>query len=112
MKTITQIRAQQIASNWHGGQWSNLYQFASSGVIIKENILLYIQECIDCLNHQEHAPTPYSLPIKQQKELESLISYFKRQDTGINIIESKHSFYGYRIITTDALNVNLPVFSN
>ena len=110
MKTITQVRAQQIASNWHGGQWSALYQFASSGIIIKENILLYIQECIDCLNHQETAPHPYTLPIKQQKELESLINYFKKQQLGVNIIESKHSFYGYRIITTDTPHINLPVF--
>ena len=108
MKTITQTRAQQIASNWHNGQWSNLYQFASSGIIIKENTLLYIQESIDCLNHQETAPRPYTLPVKDRAQLESLINYFKKQ--GVNVIESKHSFYGYRIVTTDTEGIKLPVF--
>jgi len=31
MKTISLKTAKEIAADWHGGQWSALYAFASSG---------------------------------------------------------------------------------
>lgn len=33
MKTIHSNKAREIAYSWHGGQWSPLYAFASSGLI-------------------------------------------------------------------------------
>lgn len=37
-------KLQKIASYWHGGQWSAMYQLASSGVFLRENTLQYLWE--------------------------------------------------------------------
>lgn len=31
---ISDLRARQIAADWHGGQWTGLYALASSGAIV------------------------------------------------------------------------------
>jgi hypothetical protein len=47
MNTITLKTAIVIARDWHGGQWSALYSFASSAVIRNENINIYLSEIED-----------------------------------------------------------------
>lgn len=42
---------QEIASHWHSGQWSSLYQFASSGVYIDKDFDLYMAEIDGCLSN-------------------------------------------------------------
>ena len=44
MKTISLKTAVAIAGDWHGGQWSALYSFASSAVIRNDNINIYLSE--------------------------------------------------------------------
>lgn len=39
-------KAREIAYSWHGGQWSPLYAFASSGLI--ENLQALIAEVREC----------------------------------------------------------------
>ena len=39
--------AKTLASNWHGGQWSPLYSFASTGQIVnKDALLAEISQCL------------------------------------------------------------------
>ena len=65
---ITKEKARQIASNWHGGQWSGLYQFASSGIYVSENHDRYIREVERDLNLAK---------LKKDKEdLRKLKNYF------------------------------------
>jgi len=44
MNTISLKTAIVIARDWHGGQWSALYSFASSAVIRNDNINIYLSE--------------------------------------------------------------------
>ena len=40
-------KARQLAYSWHGGQWSPLYTFASSGIVPDQlELLREIQDCI------------------------------------------------------------------
>ena len=41
---ISKNRAQEICSNWHGGQWSALYSFASSKTYVEEKYNDYLAE--------------------------------------------------------------------
>jgi len=45
---ISRETAIRIASEWHGGQNSALYQFASSGVFLRSYFDYYIQELENC----------------------------------------------------------------
>jgi len=45
-KFIHSSKAREIAYSWHGGQWSALYAFASSGLIEDLNVL--IREVRNC----------------------------------------------------------------
>ena len=45
--TISQKKAREIAADWHGGQASHLYAFASSGAAPKPSEL--IDEIRDCM---------------------------------------------------------------
>ena len=44
---ISKLKAKEIASDWHGGQWSALYQFASSGIYLPETHKKYLNEIAD-----------------------------------------------------------------
>lgn len=46
MKRLEQIK--NVCTHWHGGQWSALYQFASSGTFVPGNILRYLKELQEC----------------------------------------------------------------
>lgn len=38
-------RYRELASHWHGGQWSALYAFSSSGTIV-EGLRAEVEECL------------------------------------------------------------------
>jgi hypothetical protein len=88
----------QISANWHSGQWSALYQFASSGVYMVENHLRYLQEVETCL-HPEYDLHPSILNKTQKGNLVGLKWYFIRmgEKNGIKTMFKKHSIYGYLI---------------
>jgi len=96
MKAISRARAQEIANYWHGGQWSALYQFTSSGVFMPENSERYLSELWDCLQ-PEFALHPGELSQKNEKELKSLFRWFafKCTEIGIKTETKKHELYGY-----------------
>jgi hypothetical protein len=67
MKLISNKKACLIASYWHGGQWSALYQFCSSGVIVEANKPDYHKEIeADILN---------TTTVKDSKQLNQLSNY-------------------------------------
>lgn len=46
-RTLTPQRARSLAYEWHGGQWSPLYAFASSGLVQDQSKLLAeIKSCM------------------------------------------------------------------
>ena len=97
-RTITTERAREIAGQWHGGQWSGLYQFASSGIFVPQSILHYLHEVQHGgIDAPELALHPYSLTVKDRSELESLLRYFlkRAQENDIAIFWKYHSQYGY-----------------
>lgn len=50
---MTHEEARSLAYEWHGGQWSPLYAFASSG-LVKEPIALH-NEIVSCLGVSDPA---------------------------------------------------------
>jgi hypothetical protein len=93
---MRKLTAQKLCSYWHGGQWSALYQYSSSGLYAYQNALKYLQEIETCL-HPEYNLYPSVLSKKNEKELNSLKQYFTKlaKDEGIDIGWGKHSVYGY-----------------
>jgi hypothetical protein len=94
---LSKDRAREIASHWHGGQWSALYQFMSSGVYMPQNHLWYLFEIIQDIENEYHAPYPRKLSQKETRELKSLIRWFayKGEEHGIKTDVRTHSQYGY-----------------
>lgn len=96
---ITLKTAQKIASNWHGGQYSALYQFASSGYFVAENSILYLWEIMQDLQNEYFAPCPRTLTNTEVKELNNLKNYFEaeiKRATFLEIEYKKHPVYGYQ----------------
>ena len=96
MRTSTAIK---LSAQWHNGQWSSLYQFASSGVYLMANCLRYLQEVESCL-HPEYNLYPGFLNKKDEKDLNNLKQYFIREAKricDIDIQYSQHPVYGYLI---------------
>lgn len=94
MRTITKKRAKEICSLWHDGQYSALYQFASSGIYARENALHYLREIQDSL-HPEYLLFQRILTMKEYRELISLQNYFHK--IGLRVKYGKHPVYGYNI---------------
>jgi hypothetical protein len=65
---ISTNKAQMIASYWHNGLHSALYQFTSSKVFLKENCERYIAEINACIDEANG--------MRQLNELEELGKYF------------------------------------
>jgi hypothetical protein len=109
MKTITTNRAKEICDMWHGGQWSALYQFASSGVYTAENHLRYLQE-IESDLHPEYNLYPGSLSKRNERELNSLKKFFINTGVknGIYTEYAVHPVYGYNIpfVTESSNNID------
>ena len=61
--------ARETAAAWHGGQWSPLYAFASTGTV-REDVLSEVDECIASLEG-DRAINAHSL----QCELRALRAY-------------------------------------
>lgn len=95
---IRTITAKNICASWHSGQWSALYQFASSGIYTMENHLRYLQEVESCL-HPEYNLYPGELNKGEERELNNLKSYFIRMGeiNGLKTEFHAHTLYGYLI---------------
>lgn len=72
MKTITLKTAMAIAADWHGGQWSALYAFASGGLLIPGQELL-------CLTEIESDLNSAAISRSQVKRLQTLKTYFENK---------------------------------
>jgi len=72
MRTITLKTARAIAADWHGGQWSALYAFASSGV-------LNAAQEPQCLTEVEYELSSPDLSDKQRMCLEKLKQFVTHQ---------------------------------
>jgi hypothetical protein len=83
--TMISLLARGIASNWHGGQWSALYQFASSGIYLVENHLLYLEEIIQEIHRPETALHPFHRSKKDTAELVSLKKFFIKEGKMNNV---------------------------
>ena len=96
MRTITNKKAIELCRLWHGGQWSALYQFSSSGMIIKQNALWYIEEILQEMYKPETSLIPFIRSQKDRNELIKLKNYFLNKLDKINIsISFKNDFYGF-----------------
>lgn len=67
---IRKKTARRICEEWHSGQWSGFYSYASSGLYSSKEYD-YIYECKECLKTE-------GLKEKDRKELENLLLYFER----------------------------------
>lgn len=65
----------KIAANWHGGQWSQLYSFASSGSLSPEYSLWIIEEVTQEILKPETALKPFERSKKDSNELLKLRDY-------------------------------------
>lgn len=63
---ISKNRASEICSDWHGGQWSALYSFASSKNYVEKKYMDYLSEI------KENKPST----VKEKAELKSLKRFF------------------------------------
>lgn len=95
---IRNTTARRIANDWHGGGWSALFQFGSSGIYLLENHLRYLQEVERDL-HPEYDLHPSELTKKEERDLNALKDFFISQgmDNGVITVWEKHETYGYMI---------------
>ena len=71
VRSITLQKARNIASSWHGGMFSALYQFASSGIIVKENYSRYLNEI--------ESDIKIATTQKDKKDLQQLMNFITSQ---------------------------------
>lgn len=97
-RMISKKSAQTICGHWHGGQWSALYSFASTGRFYPEKTLQYFKEIETCLR-PDFALHPGSLSKKQEKELNSLKKFMlnEARANGYPVEFEAHKVYGYLI---------------
>lgn len=71
---ISESEARSIAANWHGGQWSSLYAFSSTGTI-DEGLIVEIERCFNstAIKYEYSGQTII-------KELNDLLEYVKEHD--------------------------------
>lgn len=95
MKKQTAVK---ICSHWHGGQWSAIYQYCSSGEFHAPNVLRYLQE-IERDLHPEYDLHPSALSKKDLTDLTGLKKYFIQlaAKNGYEIAFKEHTLYGYLI---------------
>lgn len=95
-RVISEKRALEIAGQWHGGQWSALYSFASSGEMFTQFSLEYINECVNNIQSEYHTSKSVYQSEKDKRELKSLIRFFlKFLQDAVNIEFVIHPNYGY-----------------
>lgn len=98
MRTISKQNAVKLCEGWHGGQWSALYSYASTGQYVKQYALRYLKEVQECLE-TEYYLYPRDLTKQETRELNSLKIYFQHEakNNRIMIEWIKHPIYGYLI---------------
>ena len=97
MKRVKQV--QNVCAAWHGGQWSALYQFASSGIYLPENHLRYLKELQEC-REPEYYLHPGTISKKDDKTLQAAQNFFLKEGRKIGGIVTdwkSHPVYGYQI---------------
>lgn len=102
---ITTERARKLAGEWHGGQWSELYKFASSGECY---YLPALNEVLNIIYEPEVHPRPYERPKYLQNELLKLKRYFESK---IDRFEYYKNFYGFeyaRYVSDGKMKVTIP----
>ena len=104
MRYITEQRAKEICDAWHGGQWSAIYQYASSGIFVRDNALRYVMEVLKDMYPEYWCAWETDVPTKDMRELRSLVRYFIKvaRENDIPITLEKHPVYGYEFPVTTA----------
>ena len=100
MKTISKQRAQEIASWWHGGQWSALYSFCSTGIFCIEHSLQYFKEIYSDIEAEYFSAHEVNRTQKQIRELNQLKRYLLKvaqAEHGLEIEFYKDQKYGYTV---------------
>ena len=99
-KTITKQRAQEIASWWHGGQWSALYSFTSTGTFFLEHALQYFKEIYSDIEAEYFNAREINRTQKDIRELNQLKNYLLKvaeAEHGLIIEFHKDQKYGYTV---------------
>jgi len=106
MKRKDQVK--KVCSEWHGGQWSALYQFASSGQFVPENTLRYLKELQEC-REPEYYLHPGTISVKDNNRLRAAQNFFTQEAkrTGIIITWRRHPVYGYMVPLASSIYVNV-----
>jgi hypothetical protein len=105
---IKHSTALKIATVWHGGQWSPLYSYASTGKLSTEDALLIIEEVIQNYIQHEIALKPYFLSKKDKSDLTNLKNYFISEYNKIGIdIRLCKDFYGFEMPYLYGTNLNV-----
>ncbi len=86
----------QICTEWHGGQWSALYQFCSSGIYLPENHLRYLKELQEC-REPEFYLHPGTISKKNDARLQSAQKYFTNEGKKHSIVTDwkNHPVYNW-----------------
>jgi hypothetical protein len=87
----------KMCQEWHGGQWSALYQFASSGQFVHENALRYVSEVQKDIERPEYALRTFSRAKSTTDKLIRMRDFFIKlaSKNNVPIILEKHPNYGY-----------------
>lgn len=80
----------KIAYEWHGGQWSPLYSFASTGGVVhseehRANLVGEINECIAWCESQGDTVYPEQNPAAEKVALLSLLEYVQQVKVGDDV---------------------------
>ena len=109
MKKTEIERLRKIAENWHSGLHSAMYQFASSGVFVKENTLRYLWEAqAELINYGKLREG--KLSISKNASLKSFIKGMEQlaKENGILIEWDEHIFYSYKFpVVANQVNFNI-----
>lgn len=104
--------AREYCHLWHGGQWSSLYQFGSSGELTPENYIHYIWEIMRSLQQEFFAQHPSILNKGELKQLNGLKEFFEHRiqlATGQTVTYKKHHQYGYLYPVLEGHILKLPI---
>jgi hypothetical protein len=96
---ITDAKAWDLATIWHTGDSSALYQFATQAYFRPEKSVRYLWEILQHLQNEYFLPCPYTLSDEQRSQLQSLQSFFEneiRSCTYLVIEYKNHPVYGYQ----------------
>lgn len=99
MKTITLKRAQEIASQWHNGQGSALYSFASTGKFHVPYTLQYFKEIWSDIEPEYWSAREVTRSQKDVRELKSLMNYLllTARQNGLSVEFHPAEVYGYQV---------------